>query len=57
MMMMMVAQKLMGPAMWTFGLCSRLPIRLESKMTRAEEERMARLGGSSSSYSREEGHI
>ena len=54
--MMKVAQKLMGPAKLTVGFCSPLPIRLELRMTRVEEERMARPG-SSNSYWREEVHI
>ena len=56
MMMMTLERKLMGPTKVTFGFCSLLPIRLELRMTRAEEERMVRLG-CSNSYRREGVHI
>jgi hypothetical protein len=42
--------------MMMFGFYSPLPIRLELRMRRAEEERMARLG-CSNSYRREEVRI
>lgn len=54
--MMTAARELMDPAKLTFGFCSPLPIRLELRMMRAEEEMMARPG-SSNSYRREEVHI
>ena len=56
-MTMRVAQKLMiGPATLMVEFCNPLPIRLELRMTREEEERMARLGRSNS-YRTEEVHI
>ena len=51
-----VERKLMGPAKVTFGFCSPLPIRLELRMMRAEEERMVRPE-CSNSCQREEAHI
>jgi len=45
-----------GSAKLTFEFCSRLPIRLGLRMTKAEEERMVRPG-CSNSYRREEVHI
>ena len=55
--MMMVVRKSVGSAkMMVFEFCSPLPIRLELRMRRAEEERMVRPGGSNS-YRREEVHI
>jgi hypothetical protein len=53
-----VAQMLMmgPPAKLTFGFCSPLPIRLELRMRRAEEERMVRPARSNS-HRREEVHM
>lgn len=56
--MMMVARKLVDDdsAKLMFVFCSLLPIRLELRMTKAEEVRMGRPGCSNSCYRREEVH-
>ena len=58
MMMTTVARRLLGSAKLMFGFCSHLPIRLELRMTREEEERMVISESEySNSYRREEVHI